>query len=195
MIEALALLAGYLCGSVPFGVVIAKLRGVDLTKVGSGNIGATNAARALGKTTGILVLILDAAKAYVPIVVARTLLRGRPDLDWLLAGIGLCAFLGHVFPVWLRFRGGKGVASGLGVFFALAPLAALLAGALWLLMYAVTRTSSIGSLVAATALVPFMMWRHEPLPYLLLAGALYLFIVWRHRGNIARLVRRQETKV
>src|SRR5688500_11562142 len=121
MIEAAAVVGSYLAGSIPFGLVVARARGVDIRAVGSKNIGATNVARALGKKLGALVLFLDALKGLLPTLVARHALHLD---DNLVALVGLAAILGHVFPVWLRFRGGKGVATALGVFAALTPVAA-----------------------------------------------------------------------
>jgi glycerol-3-phosphate acyltransferase PlsY len=123
----LLVLGAFVAGSVPFGWIFARLRGIDLTTVGSGNIGATNAARALGKRWGIVVLVLDAAKGFVPVWLARQHGVELPALG--LAGaapaaIGFAAILGHVYSPWMSFRGGKGVATSLGVFLALAPLAA-----------------------------------------------------------------------
>jgi glycerol-3-phosphate acyltransferase PlsY len=185
---------GFLFGSIPFGVVFARARGVNLQAVGSGNIGATNAARALGKGVGVLVLLCDAAKGAVPIVIARTLLRYNPELDLLLACLGLGAVLGHMFCPWLRFRGGKGVATGLGVFLALAWVPALIAAGVWIGVYAVTRVSSLGSL-SATFVLPVAIWLHgEPRPTFWLSLAVWPLIVWKHRGNIGRLLRREESK-
>src|SRR5207253_1319534 len=138
-----AVLAGYLAGSIPFGVLFARARGVDLQKFGSGNIGATNAARALGKRVGAVVLLCDAAKGYAPTLAARAWLAPRLDAGeaW-AAGVGLAAFAGHLASPWLRFRGGKGVATALGVFLALAPAQTGAAAALFVVLYAVTRISS-----------------------------------------------------
>jgi acyl phosphate:glycerol-3-phosphate acyltransferase len=186
----------YLLGSIPFGVVIARARGVDLRQVGSGNIGATNAARALGKASGAVVLLLDALKGFAPVLLARLLLARAPYGEWLLATTALGAFLGHLFPVFLGFRGGKGVATALGVFLALSPLAALGALVVYALVYAITRTSSLGSLTAAVAFVPllyFLAGRSRVL--LALAVLLVLMIILSHRENIRRLLRREEGKV
>src|SRR5262249_36247002 len=150
-----AVVVAYLLGSIPFGVVVAHFRHVDLRQVGSGNIGATNAARALGRKLGALVLVLDAAKAYFPLQLCRTLFHlGRPPFRgdarqyWILAAVGFAAFLGHLYPIFLRGKGGKGVATGLGIFLALAPLCAGIAAAVWAGLYVVLRISSVGSLVA-----------------------------------------------
>jgi glycerol-3-phosphate acyltransferase PlsY len=192
---ALALAVAFLCGSVPFGVVFARLRGVDLRSVGSGNIGATNAARALGRRIGVVVLVCDAAKGYAPVVAARVLFAGDARAAWLVAAVGLAAFLGHLYSPWLKLRGGKGVATGLGVFLALAPASAAVAAVVWILVYALTRVSSLGSLAGTTALLPTLLLRGEPRPTLVLGGVLYVLIVWKHRENLRRLLRREETRV
>jgi glycerol-3-phosphate acyltransferase PlsY len=190
-----AVVIAYLLGSIPFGVVIAKLRNVDLRQVGSGNIGATNAARALGRKLGALVLLLDAAKAYVPLQVCRALFHGDAREHWILAAVGFAAFLGHLYPIFLRFKGGKGVATGLGIFLALAPFCAALAAVVWVALYLVTRISSIGSLVSTALIIPALALRHEPQPFLVLAAGMAALIVWKHRDNIRRLLQKQETKV
>jgi glycerol-3-phosphate acyltransferase PlsY len=191
----LAVVVAYLLGSIPFGVVVAHFRHVDLRQVGSGNIGATNAARALGRKLGALVLLLDAAKAYLPIQLCRMLFHGDARQYWILAGVAFAAFLGHLFPIFLRGKGGKGVATGLGIFLALAPLVAGIAAAVWAGLYVVLRISSVGSLIATSLIVPALVLRHEPTAYVALAGAMAVLIFWKHRDNIRRLLRKQEGKV
>ena len=155
---AIALGVGaYLVGSIPFGVVVARTRRVDLRAVGSGNIGATNAARALGPALGALVLMGDALKGFGPVLAVRLLLRHSSHVDSLAATAGLLCFLGHLFPVWQRFRGGKGVATALGVFLALSPLAALASAVVYGVVYALTRLSSAGSLAAVVTAGP-LVW-------------------------------------
>jgi glycerol-3-phosphate acyltransferase PlsY len=197
LLMAIAFAGGFLLGSIPFGVVFAKLRHVDLRKVGSGNIGATNAARALGRGLGVLTLLCDAAKAAAPIAIARHVLAraNEPRLDWIVAAIGFGAVLGHMFSPWLRGRGGKGVATGFGTFLVLAPIPALIAAAAWVLVYAVWRISSVGSLLALLVLPIAIALHGEPRPYLWLVLALDPIIVWKHRDNIRRLLRREESKV
>ncbi len=191
----LALGAGYLAGSLPTGVLVARARGVDITSAGSGNIGATNVARVLGKKLGALVLLVDALKGFGPVLGARVLFGAEPEGPWVVAGVGLAAVLGHVFPVWLRLRGGKGVATALGVFLALAPLAAGVAFALYAGLYAVFRISSVGSLAGATAVPLILYLQRAPLAYVVLAVAGWLLILVRHRANIRRLLRREESRV
>jgi len=182
--------AAYLAGSIPFGLLVARAKGIDIRAAGSGNIGATNVARVLGKPLGVLVLALDAAKGFGPTFAALRLGGTR-----VAALAGILAILGHVFPVWLRFRGGKGVATALGVFVALAPVAAALAFATYAVVYAISRISSLGSLTGGAALLVAMIWRGAAPEVLVLGGAAFALIVWRHRGNIARLLRREERRV
>ena len=195
MAVLLAVLAGYLCGSIPFGLLIAHVRKVDLRQVGSGNIGATNAARALGKGFGVLVLVLDALKATVPILVTQRVFAGHPDAEWIVVAVAAAAFIGHLLPVFARFAGGKGVATALGCFVAIAPIPALLGGATWLVLFALTRISSVGSLGAG---LTFPLWLYlfsATRPVYALSGLFLGLILLRHRGNIARLWNRQEQKL
>jgi glycerol-3-phosphate acyltransferase PlsY len=187
-----AMIAGaYLLGSIPTGLLLARAKGVDIRAVGSGNIGATNVSRTLGKRLGALVLVLDAVKGLAPVLAARFLRLG----DEAMAAVGLAAILGHVFPVWIRFRGGKGVATALGVFAALSPLPAAAGVLIYLAAVLVTRISSVGSLLGATGLLGAMVIVKEPPPTLLLGAAVWALILIRHRGNIRRLLRREEGKV
>lgn len=186
-----ALLAGYLAGSFPTGPLLAGRRGVDLRALGSGNIGATNAARALGWRVGALVLAGDALKGALPVALALTL--APASLAPEAAAVG--AVLGHLFPFTLGFRGGKGVATAFGGFLPLAPLAALAALAIWGLLLLLTRKSSLGSLVAAALFGP-LVYALSPRP---LASAAALGVValvfWRHRENLDRLRRGEEHQI
>jgi len=190
---------GYLAGSIPFGVLLTRaFTGQDVRRVGSGNIGASNVTRAAGKAAGVLTLVLDAAKAALPMLAARALLAGEGPgaaQEWATI-VGLAAFLGHVYPVWLRFKGGKGVATALGVFLVLAPLVSLLGVAVFAVVLALSRVPALGSL-AATAFIAagtFVKYGTTTLvPWVGLAVA--LVIVARHRSNIERLVRGAEHKV
>ena len=148
-----AVLAAYLVGSIPTGYLIGRRRGVDVRTQGSGNIGATNVARTMGKRLGILVLVLDALKGAAPLAAWRAAdlaihLDGRID-PYLFTAVGLAPIVGHCFPVWLRFRGGKGVATALGVFLVADPILIAIGLALYAIIYAMTRIVSIGSLTAA----------------------------------------------
>jgi glycerol-3-phosphate acyltransferase PlsY len=193
----LLVVAGYLCGAIPWGVLLGRaFLGVDVRTVGSGNIGATNVARAGGRKLGVAVLFLDAAKAIVPILAARTLLAGDPGAEgWTLA-VAVAAFLGHLFPVWLRFRGGKGVATALGIFVVLAPWAALAGLVVYGLAYLATRISSVGSLSGSAACVIGTFVTHGARsPASWTAAAIGALVVLRHRDNIRRLVRGEERRM
>lgn len=185
--------AGYLSGSIPFGLVMSKLLlDIDVREVGSGNIGATNAARAGGKKLGVLVLLLDALKAVVPILLTRKLLGETGRGDYWVMGVAVAAFAGHLFPVWLRFKGGKGVATGLGIFLVLAPWAALAGLATWVGVYLATRISSVGSLAGSLVCVLASFYLLGPTPIAWGCAAVGALIWWRHRENIRRLVRGEE---
>ncbi len=186
--------AGYLAGSIPFGYVIGRVAlGVDVRKVGSGNIGGTNVARAGGKKLGVTVIALDALKAIVPILVARTLLAGTPLADLWVVVVAVAAFVGHLFPVWLGFKGGKGVATALGIFVVLAPWAALAGVAAYAIAYAATRISSVGSLTGTAACAIGTFVTYGPRSPVAWAGiVLALLIVLRHRDNIRRLLSGEE---
>ena len=183
-------LAAYLCGSVPFGLLIVRAAsGKDVRAVGSGNIGATNVARAAGRSAAIVTLLLDALKGFAPVWLAAR----SPGAPPLLAP--LCAFaavLGHCFPVWLRFRGGTGVATGLGVALALAPWAALAGAGVWLALYKLFRISSVGSLAGVAVALAVAALTASRYAVYGVAGVAAL-IVLRHRANIRRLLARQET--
>ena len=187
----LAVLA-YLLGAIPFGYIVGRARGVDIRASGSGNIGATNAARVMGKKWGIFVLACDALKGWLPVAAAIWLLKLPPV--W-VALTGLAAFVGHVWPIYLGFKGGKGVATAAGVLLAVAPLAAAAGFAAYALCYAIWRISSIGSLVALGTVLPVMLVFYRVPAYGILIGAMAGLIVYTHRGNIDRLLKRQESKV
>jgi acyl-phosphate glycerol 3-phosphate acyltransferase len=203
VIACLTILGAYLIGAIPFGYLVARWRGVDIFKAGSGNIGATNIGRVLGRRFGILVFLLDFAKGALP-VLAATALTKRLDLDVpadaLPVGAGLAAFLGHLFPVYIRFRGGKGVATGAGVVAMLLPVPTLGAILVWVAVLCATRTVSLASLSAAVALCALRLWlTAEVGPFaapqriltsfcLLAVGLVFL----RHHANIARLLHGNE---
>lgn len=189
----LVVLAGYLLGAVPFALLAGKLlKGIDLREHGSGNLGATNALRILGKPAGITVLLLDAAKGGVPVALAPQLFPAAPA--WLPVALAGAAILGHVFPVYLRFKGGKGVATSAGAFLALHPAAFGCAVAVFALSLAASRIVSLSSLLAAVALPCAALgldgWdqasgAQAPRTGLLIAIAVLVW--WRHRANLGRL--------
>ena len=180
----------YLLGSVPFGVVLAKLRRVDLCQHGSGNIGATNVHRTLGKTAGILTLLGDCGKGYLAVWIAGQLLEAQ----WAVALAGLMAFLGHVFSIFLKFKGGKGVATGLGVFLYLIPWAGLISIGVFAITLAFTQYVSISSLLAAISIPWVGIYVQAPGPSIYVATAAAIITAIRHRENIQRLVHGTETK-
>ena len=183
------MLAAYLLAGIPVGLLIGRARGVDLREVGSGNIGATNAVRAMGRRWGLLVFALDVAKAAIPVALANARFEDPTPIAW----IALAAILGHVFPIYLRFHGGKGVACALGVFLVLAPKAALVALLVYLQTLWLTRISAVGSLTAALVIVA-MTWIDPsvPFPYVVLAAGLAGLIWERHRPNLAQLFARED---
>lgn len=183
-------LAGYLLGSIPFGMIVARFMGLgNLREIGSGNIGATNVLRTGNKTAAALTLLFDAGKGAAIVLLARAL--AAEDAAQVA---GLAAFLGHCFPVWLKFRGGKGVATYFGLMLALSPLVGLIAGVIWLGVAAVSRYSSLAALLAAgwtPVVVNFSPDWHLFLLTIVLAILIYL----RHSANIARLRTGTETKI
>lgn len=186
------LVAAYLVGAIPFGIFIARAVGIDVRAAGSGNIGATNVARTAGKGFGVLTLLLDAVKGAAPVLVARYAFAAP---SWLQVGVGVAAILGHVFPVYLRFRGGKGVATALGVFVALTPAAAGVAVGAFALVFAIFRVVSLGSLVGSLALVAGTVGLDGRREVIGAAAVIALLVFVRHAGNIRRLLRREEHKL
>ncbi|MBX3248465.1 MAG: glycerol-3-phosphate 1-O-acyltransferase PlsY [Myxococcales bacterium] len=182
-------LIGYLAGSVLFGLVEAKRAGVDLRATGSGNVGATNVGRALGRGVGRKVLLLDALKGLLPSL-AALLLLGRDD-PW-TAATGLATAVGHAYPIFFRFRGGKAAATGVGALLGIVWPAGLAAALVYVVGKKLTRRASVGSLAGAlVALGVTAAWLRDTPPTWMAAG-LTALIVWRHRGNIARLARGEE---
>lgn len=190
-------IAAYLLGSIPFGLLLARAFGRgDVRKVGSGNIGATNVARAAGLLAGIFTLVLDAAKGAGAVLLAEKL--ANDSATWMMIA-AFAALLGHCFPVWLKFKGGKGVAAAAGIFLVLSPLACLAAVILFLLVVIFWRYISLGSVSSAAALplLIYFLWapRHAPPPAVTYgAVAVALLIIYKHRGNMQRLLEGAEPK-
>jgi len=183
---------GYLSGSIPFGLLIAKVsKGVDVRKVGSGNIGATNVLRVVGPGAGALTLAMDALKGWAPVAASKFL--GAPEV--LIATVGLAAFLGHLYPLFLGFRGGKGVATALGVLLALFAKIAVLIVGVWVLIAALFRYSSLAAVGACIA-CPLLVWGLDGRPpYVGVTIIICGFILIRHRENLGRLMAGEEGKI
>jgi glycerol-3-phosphate acyltransferase PlsY len=191
MTNTLLWIAGaYLLGSIPTGLLLGKLYGIDVRKEGSGNIGATNLYRTAGRKVGIITLLGDCLKGMVPVLLAWKLGYAEPMQAW----IGLAAFCGHVFSIFLLFKGGKGVATALGVYLALDPLALLGALAVFVILVAIWRYISLGSIVAA-AVMPFFIYLRPHSTELLLATALIsAIVIIKHHANISRIVAGTESR-
>lgn len=198
MLGPALVLVAYLLGSISFGLVAARRRGIDLRSVGSGNIGATNVGRALGKRTGAVVLLLDALKGALPALAARLLLPGQAP--W-IAGVAAAAVVGHLFPIWHGFRGGKGVATTAGVMLAVVPIAGALMAITYVALKKLTKRSSVGSLagtvvaLAATAVASSAPWPDPPSTrpaWIAMAAAIAVLVFARHTSNIRRLLRGEE---
>ncbi len=197
--SALLVLTAYLLGSIPFSVIVGYLfAGVDVRKHGSGNAGATNVYRVAGLTAAILAGILDVLKGLIPVLIARILL---PEQQWLHLTVGIAAVLGHILPLFAGFRGGKGVNTLLGVFVVLLPVEVGLAFLVFAGIFALTRTVSLGSMIAGVALsvivvIEKYVMQKNISPLLLSACfAVTLLILFTHRANIRRLLRGEEQKL
>ena len=188
---AILLFLSYFIGSVPFGLLAGKLKGVDIRNEGSGNIGTTNVFRICGKGLGFAVFVLDVIKGLIPVLLGKHFFDGSDGIIPILCGVA--AILGHNFPIWLKFKGGKGIATSAGVLGGLLPWALLFAFTTWVLSFALTRYVSVASILAAVSLPItvgiqiFLLGGTRPIAYFIFAVAIGLLAVWRHRANIARL--------
>jgi len=198
----LAALAGYLLGSIPTGYLVAAARGLDIRTVGSGNIGATNVFRYLGVPAGIFVLLSDAFKGWLAVVVVTRILSswlqmpgGLQEREWMTIIAGLSAILGHNYTCWLHFKGGKGIATSAGVLLALVPWAFLIILGIWIIIFALTRYVSLASICAAAAL-PFSAWLTRQSSTIVLIMALMgALAIYKHKANIQRLLRGTENRI
>lgn len=191
----------YLLGAIPFGLILVRLvRGEDVRLSGSGNIGATNVARAGGAKLGVATLVLDALKGYAGVAFAMVVSQRQPAMDSGLAAAlaALCAILGHVFPIWLKFRGGKGVATAVGAFVGLAPRAVLVVLAIFLIIVAISRYVSLGSVIASAifpVLAYFLYRSTSTVADLLVMFGASLLIILKHKANIRRLMNGTENRL
>ena len=185
-------LAAYLLGAIPFGLIVAHMAGSgDIRQQGSGNIGATNVLRGAGRMAGAIALLLDITKGALPVLLAR-LWFGHDEP--LIGAIALAAFLGHLYPVYLGFKGGKGVATGLGIFLAWTPAAGLMAALTWILTALLWRTSSLAAMLAFLLLPLFLFFQDSRTA--MATGLIILpLIFWRHRSNIRRLATGMEPRI
>lgn len=189
----LMLVGAYLLGSIPFAWLFVKAAGRgDVRQIGSGNVGATNAMRAAGWKIALPIALLDIGKGVAAVLLMRVV---TPNPDW-VAAAGLAAVVGHCFPVWLKFVGGKGVATGAGVFFTLAWPTMVVVAAVWVVVLAVFRTVSVASVIAAASFpVAFFFLGHPTTPVMVCEVLTVAVIIWRHRDNLARVARREEPRL
>ena len=181
-------IVSYLIGSIPFGFILTKFfLKKDIREIGSGNIGATNALRTGNKLLGYSTLLLDVLKAVIPILYVKI---NFPELIYISA---LCAFLGHVFPIWLKFKGGKGVATYVGILFSLNIILGLVFGICWLIIFFITKYSSLASLVGSLS-IPLYVLILDRTENVLFFGIMFILIFFTHRENIKRLKNKEETK-
>jgi len=203
MILAGVLIGSYLLGSIPFGYLAGRIAGIDIRKAGSGNVGATNVVRVLGKKYGYPVFALDVSKAFAAVKMSLLIAPGHthdwnsPQVFGVLAA--MCSVLGHVYPPWLKFSGGKGVATSAGALLALAPIATVVGVAIWIVVFWLTRYVSLAS-VAAAIVLPIVILvvrsRDQNSGKLLVYSSFCVaaVIIWRHRSNLSRLMRGTETR-
>jgi len=186
------IISSFLLGSIPFGYLIALFKGIDIRKYGSGNVGATNVARVLGKKYGIAVYILDFLKGFIPTLIA---VKNFGIESWVTTAVGLSPILGHMFSPFLHFKGGKGVATSSGVLLALSPLLGFLALALWFAIYKKSGFVSLGSILSAFAVMYIAGSLGYPTNVLLLVGLVAVLVLVKHKSNVERLLEGRELRV
>ncbi|HEX6219545.1 MAG TPA: glycerol-3-phosphate 1-O-acyltransferase PlsY [Acidimicrobiia bacterium] len=192
---ALAVAAAYVVGSIDFAVIVARMHGVDIHEVGSGNPGASNVMRSVGKLAGAMVLLGDTVKGVVGAAMGMVASgTADPQIEWAFLA-GFAAVVGHCYPIFHRFRGGKGVATGLGVLFFTVPLIGAITIIGWAILVKLTKTASISSLIMVLVSVPLAIWQGVSGMSLVWLAATIVLVFWRHRGNIQRVLRGSEEKV
>ena len=181
-------IVSYLMGSIPFGLILTKIfLNKDIREIGSGNIGATNALRTGNKLIGYSTLILDIAKAIIPVIFVKI---NYPDLIYIAS---LCAFLGHVFPIWLKFKGGKGVATYVGILFSINLLLGIIFTASWGIIFLIFRYSSLSSIIGSIS-IPIYILITDQISNAIFFGIMFILIFFTHRENIKRLKNKEESK-
>ena len=192
----LTLLLGYLLGSIPSGFLAGKwCKGIDLRTIGSGSTGATNVLRNVGKKPALVVFLVDVAKGAAAVLLAAALTQNNPLNDWIQVLAGLAALAGHIWPIWLGFKGGKAVATGLGLFLGLAWPVGLACFGVFMAVFSISRIVSLASVVAAVSLPLLMAAGSDSNANLVVALVAMLLVLWRHRSNIQRLINGTEPKV
>ena len=199
---SLTSLAAYLLGSIPTGFLVGKARGIDIRSLGSGNIGATNVFRYLGKPAGVFVLLADAAKGWLAVAVIARLMYGwfypganQSAYEGLQITAGLSAILGHNYTCWLHFKGGKGIATSAGVLIALVPWPLLIILAIWIVVFALTRYVSLASIAAAIALPFASLLTGQSLTLIIVTGLMGALAIYKHKTNIKRLLDGTENRI
>lgn len=192
---ALAIVAAYVVGSIDFAVVVGRMHGVDIHEVGSGNPGASNVLRSIGKLPAALVMLGDTMKGVVGAAMGMIAAGSTdPQVEWAFLA-GLAAVVGHCYPLFHRFKGGKGVATGLGVLAFTVPLVAAIALGVWVILVWLTKTASVSSLIVVLGSIPLTIWRGVWGMSLVWLLATVVLVIWRHRGNIQRMFQGREQKV
>lgn len=195
MTVALALLAAYVVGSVNFAVLVGRLHGVDIREEGSGNPGMSNVLRTMGRLPAAMVLVGDTLKGVIGAAMGMVAAGvADPHVQWAFAA-GLAAVVGHCYPIFHKFKGGKGVATGLGVLIFTVPLVALIDVVVWAIITRLTKIASISSLIVVLITIPLAMWRGVSGLSLLWMGLTIALVVWRHKANIGRMVKGSEQRV
>jgi glycerol-3-phosphate acyltransferase PlsY len=196
-------LLGYLCGSLPFGYFAGRISGTDIRAAGSGNIGATNVLRVLGKKWGYAVFLADAFKGFAAVrlssLIAEQVISARPYAEYFAILAAVTCIIGHTFPVWLRFKGGKGVATSVGAVFGLMPIAAITIFTIWVIVFEITRYVSVASIVASSSLpitiAVLMRWKIiQGTGLLYFSSVMLILVLWRHRSNFSRLLKGTEQR-